>query len=157
MSIEQLDIQYKDPSNPRGLESRVEPVVVTMLEDMTDAVLRAAGYQDGQTTPVATFRVNLPASIHPGYDLRIHSIAAGVGGFNTATGKPLEGDDNSRRWAVYIDRGTTFGSAYDNKGTVYAHGVYQASGLIENVATGSITELIHTFHDNHEGDIEFEL
>lgn len=129
---------------------------VDMLRVMTDGVLEEAGYDmtDGQRTNVVTYKARLPRSQTDGYDLTIYSIADGVTGFNTSSGSSEA--DNSRRWVIYTDRGTSFGAAYDNKGTVYEDGSYERSGYTENFLT-PLSDIIKKFHDMHEDSIEFEL
>ncbi|HSX43943.1 MAG TPA: hypothetical protein VLE69_01425 [Candidatus Saccharimonadales bacterium] len=137
---------------PIGLE------VVNALRTMTDSVLVDAGFAQGddRISPVVEFMITKP---HRQYGLKLYSIADGYGGFNTFSDL-RDGEDNSRRWAVSIDRGTNFGAAFDNKGTVYEHGGYQDVWFSldkQTIDTGTITELVYDFYDNPDGVVTFRF
>lgn len=139
-------------------ECYINPDTVGMLQAMTDGVLEGAGYTQAEQSkiPVIYFKAKLPPALARGYELEIISIAEGVGGYNTSTSDP-NASENRRRWVVFIDRGTSKGRAYDNKGVVYENGYHEPIRGIQNINTGSIGALVRNFHDNHMGPITFEI
>jgi hypothetical protein len=144
---------------PAGPESRVGEEVVGALRWMTDGVLERAGFalNDPRISPIVEFSITKPGQR---YKLTLYSIADGTGGFNTSTGQKREGEDNSRRWSVHVDRGNDFAAAFDNKGTVYEHGGFEDSPYpkhAHNVSTGSIEDLLFDFYDNPDGMVTFQF
>jgi hypothetical protein len=135
-------------AKPEESEQDTRPEVV-LLRAMTDDVLARQGIPT-QPARVVEFRIGKPACV---YDLRIYAIADGEIGFNTSRPE----DDNSRRWVVYIDRGTTFGSAYDNKGTMYEHGEEDPGPRQQNIDTGSLHDLLSDFHDNPDAKVSYQI
>jgi hypothetical protein len=128
---------------------------VDMLRDMTDGVLEQAGFDlsDGQPAQVVIFTAKMKPRAK--YDLKIYSVADNVAGFNTSRTGP--GQNNSRRWVIYADRGERFGGAYDYKGAVYARtGLQEKPHLMENIPTPLDRIIPHVF-SNHIGPIKFEL
>jgi hypothetical protein len=126
-----------------------------MLRDMTDGVLEQAGFDlsDGQPAQVVIFTAKMKPRAK--YDLKIYSVADNVAGFNTS--RTGSGQNNSRRWVIYADRGERLGGAYDYKGAVYARtGLQEKPHLMENIPTPLDRIIPHVF-SNHIGPIKFEL
>jgi hypothetical protein len=126
------------------LPQRVHPKTLQMLREMTDNVLEARGIRP-QAAMTFTFRPRQgslqPTDVDPG--LMIFSIADEVAGYNTTGCK--EGEDNSRRWAVYIDRGTIRGAAFDGRGAAYAHGLFDPSTR-GTITCNEFDDLIARYH-----------
>lgn len=148
----------------RGGESKrskleVRPEVVTMLKGMTEGVLSRLGFPDDDPTPtpVVLFKIAKPGREH---GMIVYSIAEGKAGFNVSTAPP-PGDDISRRWVTYVDRGTNFAAVHNNRGAIYEHGgfdprhaPYRDHGTL---AMREMDSLVSDFFNNPDGTVEVTL
>jgi len=133
---------------------RLQESTLPMLKALSDEHALPVWAEDAKDH-VVEFTVSFPGSHTeetPG--LTIYSIPDGFRGFNTSTVKK---DDNSKRWTVYLDRGTNFGAAYDNRGTAYANGKYDPSTLYTRVDADQFETVVQSFFDRDDLTIDWRV